>query len=70
MAFDRNREGGLPAWVALPGGRDVPQRGYMERPDDVCRSRNRLSLLCCPAFTLGLANNQVDPECLTKPLKC
>jgi len=62
MAFDRNREGGLPDWVALPGDRDVPQRGYMEWLDNAYRPRNRLSLLCRQVCTSDLASNQVDHE--------
>jgi len=62
MGFDRNREGGLPAWVALQGDSDVPQRGYVEWLDNECRPRNRDLLLCCRVVTTDLASNQVDHE--------
>ena len=69
MAFDRNREGGLPAWGALPGDRDVPQRGYMEWLDNAYRPRNRLSLSCCPISTPELKTYQVGPELLDQSIE-
>jgi|SRR6056297_257063 len=68
-AFDRNREGALPAWVALRGDRDLPQRGYMEWPDNAYRPRNRLSLLYCPVCTSELKTYQVGPELLDQAIE-
>ncbi len=62
MAFNKDREGGLPVRDALTGNSGVPQRVYMEWPDDVCRPRNRLSLLCGRVSTPKLETNQVDPK--------
>jgi len=69
MAFDENREGGLSVWVALQGKSGVPQRGYMEWPDNAYRPRNRLSLLCCPISMPELKTYQVGPELLDQAIE-